>query len=339
MCVDTVAEINSGMMSMTSPNSQSRDEQKVDICQHLVAFNSEGMPVVVKGKMLWFLRFRPMSTEEWDKRVDTILDGYENSPHKRLVVYVHGGLNSLTGAYRRAERLVLEMPEVCYPLFLIWPSSLLSSWLDHIFFIRQGMRSPVAGPLTSPLHLIADLFRAVSRLPIVFLRLLSSALQSAVPSWGLHSAARRALKLAASGEGSGGNGIQLGMKADTRTSSEKLLSLALYLATLPAKLVLAALIDAGGKAAWQVMRRRTKMLFDPTSGIDSPDYSDVVRPPALPHLITALVTAHATGRFKIAASAMSTMSTVVSVWNSPCPPEPLSGTGMSSSPTQEVRGS
>lgn len=117
---------------------------------------------------------------------------------KRILLYVHGGLNT---AQTSIERVVEYSPKIMedgtYPIFINWDSSLTSSYLDHLVYLRQGRRiddwccgafkesgkesgaksgasrelmanmfGVMAGIVTTPLYFSFDLARGALRLPV-----------------------------------------------------------------------------------------------------------------------------------------------------------------------------
>ncbi|MCF8176863.1 MAG: peptidoglycan-binding protein [Burkholderiaceae bacterium] len=70
-------------------------------------------------------------------------------PVKRLVLYVHGGLNSEGDAIQRARAMGRYfLGNGCYPLFLVWKSGLLEAFCDILEDkIKPGAAGMVGGPL------------------------------------------------------------------------------------------------------------------------------------------------------------------------------------------------
>jgi pimeloyl-ACP methyl ester carboxylesterase len=90
----------------------------------------------------------------------------------RILLFVHGGLNTLEDGLARtskvAECVVSDSGTATYPLFVNWNSDLLSSYWAHLMHYRQGKRvQDFWGAMSSPFYLLADVGRAVVRMPIV----------------------------------------------------------------------------------------------------------------------------------------------------------------------------
>ena len=121
---------------------------------------------------------------------------------KRILLYVHGGLNTAQASIERVVEYSSKIQEDgTYPIFVNWDSSLTSSYRDHLVLLRQGRRADdwcceawkeygkgyavganvaggVASVVTTPLYFAFDFARGVIRLPVdlygVYADLLSS---------------------------------------------------------------------------------------------------------------------------------------------------------------------
>ncbi len=123
--------------------------------------------------------------------------GKEN---KKIMLFVHGGLNTQVETLERVvqrirdcdkntksdsadcnkeENLSLEekenqrlykriLQEGYYPIFINWHSWLFSTYMEHLFLIRQGEKRPVLGPLSFPFYLITDIGRSILRSPMIW---------------------------------------------------------------------------------------------------------------------------------------------------------------------------
>lgn len=92
---------------------------------------------------------------------------------KRVLIFVHGGLNTIEDGLERTAKLVpaIEGDTGCetYPIMVNWNSELLGSYGDHLLHYHNGERKPdVWRALASPFVLLADVGRAVTRMPIVY---------------------------------------------------------------------------------------------------------------------------------------------------------------------------
>lgn len=92
---------------------------------------------------------------------------------RRLLVFIHGGLNNQTETVERAVSLCNQIAEGgYYPLFINWQSALSPSYWNHLVRIRQGEDwgegtfSRIGGYLTSPGLLFGDFTRSILRVPV-----------------------------------------------------------------------------------------------------------------------------------------------------------------------------
>ena len=91
----------------------------------------------------------------------------------KLLIFIHGGLNTQTGSVQRAAELCQSIASGgYYPLFLNWQSALSLSYWNHLVRIRQGedwgkgTLSRIGGYLTSPGLLFGDFTRSILRVPV-----------------------------------------------------------------------------------------------------------------------------------------------------------------------------
>lgn len=198
---------------------------------------------------------------------------YTSPPPKKILIYIHGGLNTQVSTVERAVHMhkMLE-DEGYYPIFVNWQSSLISSYFDHLLYIRQGQEHVIIGPLTSPFYLLIDLGNAILRAPIVWGGQIASQLKTRA-SLKLDSAVEvkdrtKFLKKeyndaqSVNSENKHPGAIAIETGEDKRQKIEKFLEGSSYLLLLPIRLLVSApLIDSFGTSSWNNMLRRTKLLF------------------------------------------------------------------------------
>ncbi len=186
-----------------------------------------------------------------------------NQPNRRVVVFVHGGMNPYSAGYERLQRLATNMlADNCYPIFIVWNSGLPSSYWEHLTLIRQGERRPCVGAFTAPFMFVIDLARGIVRLPMILTgRIENDVLFSEFPDskrtrrWELFEAAIETNR-----------SEQVKPPANehlTRKWPERICNGTLYTLTLPTKTVILPILDGIGTEAWDLMLRRTKTMFEP----------------------------------------------------------------------------
>jgi hypothetical protein len=98
---------------------------------------------------------------------------------RRITLFIHGGLNNLDDAIKRAEEMLLnvenpELPTNTYPIFVCWPSGLGSAYWQHLAHVRNAVpvkKESRAVRLVNysaiPIYISSDLAASVARLPRV----------------------------------------------------------------------------------------------------------------------------------------------------------------------------
>lgn len=112
---------------------------------------------------------------------------------KRILLFTHGGMNTAQASIERVKHLLKYRQEILkdgtYPIFINWDSSLTSSYLDHLFNLRQGrlaedwccgawkelggwrhtgaeIAGHIARVVTTPAYFMFDVVRGTIRLPV-----------------------------------------------------------------------------------------------------------------------------------------------------------------------------
>uniref|UniRef100_UPI0040276BCD hypothetical protein n=1 Tax=Candidatus Wunengus sp. YC63 TaxID=3367699 RepID=UPI0040276BCD len=205
-----------------------------------------------------------------------IISNIESKKKQKILIFVHGGLNRFNSALKRAEKLYEEiLKDGYYPIFIIWDSSLVSSYLDHLLWIRQGRVYRYWGPITFPLYLFADLGRGVTRAPIVIFHQLSTDMYSTFPkpfpSYKNGEVLYEKLFERYKNGNNNQQEIAISRGGDNRGYINKGIRHLLYWVTFLPKLTISPFIDALGKSAWENMLRRTQTLFRKPSEFDIRD--------------------------------------------------------------------
>jgi pimeloyl-ACP methyl ester carboxylesterase len=229
---------------------------------------------------------------QFDRYVDRLLAAMDqwhdrqNAPVRKILIFIHGGLTPLGDATQDAEN---ESPGVMgggyYPIYINWDSGFLSSYGEHLVSVSQGRknyRHPWARGLLSPFYLLADVGRAVTRIPVVWSEQIGGDVAtvqgdlaaiddpSSQPNWVQYAPASDSLEefkrlsdLYAQDAGSAQRKqISLSI-GDTTVSRGELAWLATtYAVTVPTKYGLSWILDGFGKSSWDNMTRRTLLLID-----------------------------------------------------------------------------
>lgn len=237
----------------------------------------EDPPALCRGRHLGLVPYPELNEEQREPYLQEVLAGLNDAPlgpdregekgKRRLLLFVHGGLNTQKQSVQRVVELAPGITKAGYhPLFVNWRSSLVSSYFDHAFFIRQGEEWKVFGPLTAPFVIAADIGRSLVRAPLVW----GSQLQGGVQTWpGIdlpYGLKQRECELAGRKDDPAlpgpGTAIDLAAGRDERSWREMALAGISWAVLEPIRLLIAApLTDGFGTPAWDNMLRRTQLLF------------------------------------------------------------------------------
>lgn len=243
--------------------------------QDYTKLNSYVIMVNKKGELLRPDR-KKLGEDEYEGYFNGIWKNIQNqTDKKKILIFVHGGLNTFNSALNRAIDLYPKiLKDGYYPIFIIWDSSLPSSYLDHLLWIRQGRVYRCWGPITFPFYLFADFGRGVTRAPIVIFHQLSTDSYSTFPYFFpsyknekvLYEELEKRYK-----NGRKQQEITISRGGDNRGYINRGVRHLLYWITFQPKLTISPFIDALGKSAWENMLRRTQTLFRKPSEFDIRD--------------------------------------------------------------------
>ena len=120
----------------------------------------------------------------------TVFKGFRESGKTRMLVFVHGGLNNQQqGMSHFWDDYENILSGNYYPVFVVWPSGWGSTYFEHLFLVRQGLKAESGTEkafciATSPFALLADVGRSVTRLPLVIANNSRTDIESVTPAHG-----------------------------------------------------------------------------------------------------------------------------------------------------------
>lgn len=255
----------------------------VDLNTHVIVVDRDGKALQAAA------RPSVLSRSAFERHCSPMIDGLRSAPlrngRRQVLLYVHGGMNTYAGSLERARMLCKPIADAgFFPIFVNWRSGLVSCYLEHLFRVRQGRTHRGWWWITWVYYLLADLGRAVFRVPAALYLQIINDMKPYFPGSnpdGLNaSAIYHALRARQAAAHNGDDPMQappalgVSLGRDVRSVGQKTaLALRLVLST-PAKIVSGALIDAVGTSAWSNMLRRTKTLFRAPSEFDIRDRRD-----------------------------------------------------------------
>ncbi len=138
---------------------------------HVIEFDPNGKIVdLYKNK-------RPKNAPASDQFKDILCNmqaSLAGKTNARVIVYVHGGLNTPDDAITAAQTnmaLIAQQDPNCYPIFVIWDSGLFDTYREHVFDVRQGRDNSETrawGWVDWPVYLVSDFLVAIARAPTVW---------------------------------------------------------------------------------------------------------------------------------------------------------------------------
>ena len=143
-------------------------ERELPIRRHAIFVDEQGRAQSVDvGKKSHY-----MSDSAYRRYLDTLMYAVRTSGRTDLLIRVHGGRTSLDGALDASlwtrDSILADTLTNFYPLFINWESTDVSSYGEHLLYVRQGQRYPkfIYGPLLAPVYFVADAGAGIFRLPI-----------------------------------------------------------------------------------------------------------------------------------------------------------------------------
>lgn len=189
---------------------------------------------------------------------------------RKLLIHVHGGLNSKSASLEAADRNIREMDheqgdDWHYPIFVTWDSSFWTSWFDYIWQLRHGRRAKWWGPLTSPVYLTTDLARGAVEAPRMWLFQAGNDASVAakvafdwnlLPSWQNANTAYNALA------GGAKDHVRSVLGDYRRSNASHAGRSLLYFITFPFTFIATPFIGPGlGQGSWEGMQHAAANLF------------------------------------------------------------------------------
>lgn len=246
------------------------------LAQHTIVAAPDGLParaVIEHGKVKVTGEMSEQENRDYVKRLIAQARKAPVNPKtgkRELLIFIHGGLNVPTSAIEHSGVLstYIEKEKRYYPIFINWDSGPFSTLGEHLFQVRQGETKPLLAKATSSVVLGADLIRGMARAPLVWTSLSLSANEQPggfmPPSHRMLSSQQVLLHPVQPGVGP-----EVSPKSPLvthyRTKADRAVQKAHDLTFVP-KMVTSTLIDALGCGAWDMMVRRSQLLFQaPTS--------------------------------------------------------------------------
>jgi pimeloyl-ACP methyl ester carboxylesterase len=211
------------------------------------------------------------------------LDQHLDSGHKKIMLFVHGGLNSRKAAFKRAMRNAPAIArDSIYPIFVNWNSGGLSSYGQQLFTVSGGVEYKHLKKVMFPFVAIQDLVTGIVKIPV-------TGFNNATSNWntnGVYDPARNSAAWNVTRRNTLGiykllekrmvadPGRQLAVSwgADERKKGTKVMRGLVSFVVFPTRLAGLPFYDGMGTQAWVNMKRRAKALYHPGCEFDLRQY-------------------------------------------------------------------
>lgn len=223
--------------------------------------------------------FDTLGSAAYDAYLDSMMVALDHSRAKRILIYVHGGMNRLQEGPERNWALYQAMSAAgdtaeMFPIFVNWESGMHASYVQHLIHIRQGQyENSLWWKGVMPYVYSVDFMSGVLRSPFP----VGSAIANRVRSDAdLRRNERAAAMSAARRPASRVTTLSSGMRVDSgyflprRTWFRRALSFP----AAPFQFAAAPFVDMFGDPAWANMHRRTSELFRRDSDEPSASYRE-----------------------------------------------------------------
>lgn len=191
-----------------------------------------------------------------------IWEHFKSSGKTNILVFVHGGMNSRDVGLKHYLEGYKKIDEKdYYPVFVVWPSGPWTTYVEHLLWVRQGIKAETKTDktfslLTVPFMLVADLGRAMARLPMVIANNTRTDTETIIPIRNQNGGTMYKDYQRIAEEG-----YHVHIEDDYSRWSDRLVRDVSYNLTLPVKYVTSSLIDGLGMGAWDDMLRRTQTAY------------------------------------------------------------------------------
>jgi hypothetical protein len=231
--------------------------------ERMIAIKSDGSPALYPIKTA-----SPQKKYSYEQQIESIISGIKKSGRKKILLYAFGGMNSLDSTVKRTEELsrVIYSESDYYPVLINWESDLVDSYYDHLMFIRRGVKSYTYGPALSPFYLLVDIGRATIRLPINLVLQARGVFQNDALGSKINSNDAKKIKKLK---------IKYYLGKDYKNNHYSISRSLMFLITFPIRVASTVIVDMAGKSGWEVMIRRSKIVFQKSQAFEN-DFSDEV---------------------------------------------------------------
>ncbi|MCI5125411.1 MAG: hypothetical protein D3925_13290 [Candidatus Electrothrix sp. AR5] len=229
---------------ISSQQSDVEDRYLLTVSQDGAIHNRDNKNLTLKEKIDLLIQ----GVEVFLEKKQEALEHSTEQKNKRIVLYIHGGLNDDDDSVKRAEESIEKMKDSnTHPIFITWRSGYLTTLGDHYFRIRHGETSELA-PFTAPVYIASDFFKTIGNIPMSWYR---EGYQIVTTNWLNNDQEDIDQDVV--------NGI-VDLTHDQR-NRWNIFRRSVWLLTAPVKLLTTPAVFTLGGPAWNNMSRRTLTMF------------------------------------------------------------------------------
>lgn len=202
----------------------------------------------------------PVGTADYEAYVRDVIEEIRRQKIKngraRLLFFFHGGLNSRAAALKRAAHDIAAMnadDEKLYPIFVNWQTSAYGSYIDHLFWIKNGQDVGSKGPFLAPFQITNDLIRSAGDIPVANVLQFSDFWRSLTP----HPDEKVVIAQGCKNH----LNFRQGMSPEQTVGSRVKRALTGLPTTILTKWWIAGILSAAGRSAWSSMIYTSDRLF------------------------------------------------------------------------------
>jgi hypothetical protein len=202
-----------------------------------------------------------------------------------LLIHVHGGMNDYQDTKDRLRslcgRMMTNSTDMYYPIFVAWPSDFLSTYGDHLLWIRQGEKAgKIGGPMMSPIILGQDVLDVAAGMPRDWFYQFINFKDRCANAYGwLEGTESRRWKVAQyNARPENIKDEQLRVSHYEYTSWQRVNSFTYDLAKAPVRVTAGTLAQSAiAQDAWEIMKRRTSNMLHPPELFEDPHMTEEKR--------------------------------------------------------------
>ncbi|MBU0730510.1 MAG: hypothetical protein KKE17_12450 [Proteobacteria bacterium] len=215
--------------------------------ENIIEIDKKGRPGIPDSDAIF-------TRKDYEEHLEKNLLNFGNK--KKVIIFIHGGLNTTECSEVRAEELKTKFGDEYHPVFIHWRSDLTTTYIEHLWNHRQGEHWDFWGPVTSPIVFGIDIGKGIVRTPMIWWYQLVSFLKACGYDAAHYENAKKIGTLLENDPR-----VNYTPGEDYRGNSLEIFQGVIGFFEFAGSLITAPLFDAVGTGSWDVMKRRTDTMF------------------------------------------------------------------------------